>query len=162
VTARVWALAVLIAVWLTTAAYLGVVWLGVALIMLLPLAGVGVAQLVAGRRVSAGRGGVDREAFEFVSRMVEGTLFQLKNLSDADRAGARGARLRAELRYLRRAASAQLEDKTGPVETPMPILEPYAQCPSCEVFGAPMAELDPSGGVWWRTCWDCGYRWVQS
>jgi hypothetical protein len=160
VTARAWALAVLIAVWLTTAAYLGAVWLVGALALLLPLVGVGVGRFVAGRRVLAGRGGVDREAFEFTSRMIEGTLFQLKNLSDADRAGPWGDWLRAELRYLRRAASAQLEDEA--VETPMPILEPYAQCPSCELFGAPMAELDPSGGVWWRTCWDCGYRWVQS
>lgn len=155
-TWRTWALAVIVAAGLTTAACLGVVWLIGAACVLLAI-GVRLVRLTTQLRVGRSPGDIDMKAFQDTVRVLEGTRFQLENLSDADRAGPRGDRLRAEYRWLCSVLSTQYRG----LEPEMPIMDPFPVCPSCDVKGAAVAELDPTGGAWRRTCWECGHRWSE-
>lgn len=156
---RTWSLAVLVAVVLTTAACLGPVWLIGTTCMLLPLGGIGLAHLVLRRRVEPSQwpDTVDVAAFQDTAWRIEAVRRKVEGLSVEDRRGVRGRVLMAEFRALCGVLQTQYRGE----EVEMPIMDPFPVCPSCDVKGAAAAELDPSGGAWGRTCWECGHRWTE-
>lgn len=42
-----------------------------------------------------------------------------------------------------------------------PIVEPFQSCPSCDVWGAPLAELCADGQRWQLRCIECGHLWFD-
>lgn len=106
---------------------------------------------------AVGSGCVDVAAFQETAWKIDTIRREIERLPRGQFSGSRGKELMAEWRVLYGVLQAQYQGE----EVEMPIMEPFPTCPSCAVRGAAAAELDPSGRAWWRTCWECGYRWVE-
>lgn len=42
-----------------------------------------------------------------------------------------------------------------------PVIEPIQRCPSCDVYGAPLAELCGDRRRWQLKCFECGHMWFD-
>lgn len=164
-TARQWAIAVAVAGVVTTAAFFSPVIMLVTLSLVCSVFAVhGLARwryLVAQRREIEEHGPrIDSQAL--MDTIVE--MNRLRSHPGGYTAASPGAMVElsdgqmVELRGLHRLARAQYEG----VELPMPIVQPFTTCPSCDVRGAHLAELDTTGTAWRRKCWECDYRWTEA
>jgi hypothetical protein len=163
VTARQWAVAVAVAGVVTTAAFFSPAIMLATLSLMCAL--LGVHRMARWRYLVARQREIEVNGPRIDAQALMGTVANMDTLHSrywslpaVRREGFEGTQIIADIRRLKQLAHAQYEG----VELPMPIVQPFTKCPSCDVKGAHLAELDASGTAWRRKCWECDHLWTEA